>query len=141
MENPSTMLNFTHYGSNSTDYDLNNSFNDTLTDALNDETTSDSLICTVTSTTCDCHSFYQFYNYEEKLMLGLISLPIISFGLCANILSVCIFTHRVMRSSSINWYLAILSFSDTIILLSAFFVLALPRFGEYLIYWKATSIR
>lgn len=134
----SSSSNFTNYDFNSTD--LNTTINDSISDVLNDET-SDSLICTVISTTCDCHSFYQFYNYEEKLMLGLISLPIISFGLCANILSVCIFTHRVMRSSSINWYLAILSFSDTIILFSAFFVLALPRFGEYLVCWKATSIR
>uniref|UniRef100_A0A7E4WA33 G_PROTEIN_RECEP_F1_2 domain-containing protein n=1 Tax=Panagrellus redivivus TaxID=6233 RepID=A0A7E4WA33_PANRE len=96
-------------------------------------------VCTVLSTNCECHSTYVFYTYEEKLILGLISLPIISFGLCANILSICIFTHRVMRNSPINWYLAILSCSDTVILLSAFFVLALPRLGEYIMAWEATS--
>lgn len=105
------------------------------------DVTPESLLCTVISVACECHSYYQFYNMEEKLILGLISLPIISFGLCANILSICIFTHRVMRGSPINWYLAVLSCSDTIILFSAFFVLALPRLGEYLMVWWATSFR
>lgn len=105
------------------------------------ESTPESLLCTVISVACECHSYYQFYNMEEKLVLGLISLPIISFGLCANLLSICIFTHRVMRGSPINWYLAVLSCSDTIILFSAFFVLALPRLGEYLMVWWATSFR
>ena len=135
-------LNYTD-GLNATDYysDSFNSSGDSVSEILNEEGSSDSLICTVISTSCECHSFYQFYNYEEKLILGLISLPIISFGLCANILSVCIFTHRLMRISSINWYLAILSISDTLILISGAIVLTLPRLGEYLVYWKLTSLR
>ncbi|VDO22975.1 unnamed protein product [Brugia timori] len=63
------------------------------------------------------------------------------FGLCANITSIRIFTHRFMFSSSINWYLAILSSSDTLILFSAFFVLSLPRLGEYAKTWSATRFR
>uniref|UniRef100_A0A1I7XKG6 G_PROTEIN_RECEP_F1_2 domain-containing protein n=1 Tax=Heterorhabditis bacteriophora TaxID=37862 RepID=A0A1I7XKG6_HETBA len=46
-----------------------------------------------------------------------------------------------MSSSSINWYLAVLSASDTLILISAFFVLSLPRLGEYLTWWHANYIR
>ncbi|KHN81393.1 hypothetical protein Tcan_05935 [Toxocara canis] len=63
----------------------------------------------------------------------------IVFGLCANLTSVRIFTHRLMISSSINWYLGVLSCSDTFILFSAFFVLSLPRIGEYTGVWTATS--
>ncbi|VDN01247.1 unnamed protein product [Thelazia callipaeda] len=97
--------------------------------------------CTILSVDCECHLSYQFYAYEEKLLLGLITLPIIIFGLCANITSVRIFTHRLMVSSSINWYLAFLSSSDTLILFSAFFVLSLPRLSEYTKTWSATRFR
>uniref|UniRef100_A0A1I7W125 G_PROTEIN_RECEP_F1_2 domain-containing protein n=1 Tax=Loa loa TaxID=7209 RepID=A0A1I7W125_LOALO len=97
--------------------------------------------CTILSVDCECHLSYQFYAYEERLLLGLITLPIIVFGLCANITSIRIFTHRFMFSSSINWYLAILSSSDTLILFSAFFVLSLPRLGEYTKTWSATRFR
>lgn len=64
----------------------------------------------------DRDSVYQFYEYFERLLLGLVALPIIVFGLCANLTSVRIFTHRLMSGNSINWYLAVLSFSDTLIL-------------------------
>ncbi|VDK42481.1 unnamed protein product [Anisakis simplex] len=97
--------------------------------------------CNVLSSDCECHILYQFYDYEEVLMLGLITLPIIIFGLCANLTSVRIFTHRLMINSSINWYLGVLSCSDTFILFSAFFVLSLPRIGEYTGFWAATSCR
>lgn len=97
--------------------------------------------CTILSVDCECHLSYQFYAYEERLLLGLITIPIIVFGLCANITSIRIFTHRFMFSSSINWYLAILSSSDTLILFSAFFVLSLPRLGEYTKTWSATRFR
>ncbi|VDM91858.1 unnamed protein product [Onchocerca ochengi] len=97
--------------------------------------------CTILSVDCECHLSYQFYAYEERLLLGLITLPIIVFGLCANITSIRIFTHRFMFYSSINWYLAILSSSDTLILFSAFFVLSLPRLGEYTKTWSATRFR
>ncbi|KJH49507.1 hypothetical protein DICVIV_04341 [Dictyocaulus viviparus] len=93
------------------------------------------------NTSCACHYEYQFYEYEERMLLGLVALPIIVFGLCANLTSVRIFTHRLMSSSSINWYLAVLSASDTLILISAFFVLSLPRVGEYLTWWRANYIR
>lgn len=97
--------------------------------------------CTILSVDCECHMSYQFYAYEERLLLGLITLPIIVFGMCANITSIRIFTHRLMFSSSINWYLAVLSSSDTLILFSAFFVLSLPRLGEYTRTWSATRFR
>uniref|UniRef100_A0A0N4ZCI9 G_PROTEIN_RECEP_F1_2 domain-containing protein n=1 Tax=Parastrongyloides trichosuri TaxID=131310 RepID=A0A0N4ZCI9_PARTI len=45
-----------------------------------------------------------------------------------------------MRTSSINWYLTIISLSDTIILISAFFVLTLPRLGEFMELWNAVSL-
>lgn len=97
--------------------------------------------CNVLSLECECHISYQFYDYEEVLLLGLVTLPIIIFGLCANLTSIRIFTHRLMISSSINWYLGVLSCSDTFILFSAFFVLSLPRIGEYTGIWIATSCR
>lgn len=96
--------------------------------------------CLVTNTSCACHYEYQFYEFAERILLGLVALPIIVFGLCANLTSVRIFTHRLMSSSSINWYLAVLSASDTLILISAFFVLSLPRLGEYLTWWRANYI-
>ncbi|WKY08024.1 hypothetical protein Q1695_007486 [Nippostrongylus brasiliensis] len=98
-------------------------------------------LCSVMNTSCACHYEYQFYEFAERMLLGLVALPIIVFGLCANLTSVRIFTHRLMSSSSINWYLAVLSASDTLILISAFFVLSLPRLGEYLTWWRANYIR
>lgn len=59
--------------------------------------------CTVLNTSCECHYEYQFYEFTERLILGLVALPIVVFGLCANLTSVRIFTHRLMSSSSINW--------------------------------------
>ncbi|CAI4223784.1 unnamed protein product [Auanema sp. JU1783] len=100
----------------------------------------DSPMCTVLNTSCDCHFEYQFYEYPERVLLGLVALPIIMFGLCANLTSVRIFTHRLMSSSSINWYLAVLSASDTFILVSAFFVLSMPRLGEFLSLWRFNYI-
>uniref|UniRef100_A0A914WUH0 G-protein coupled receptors family 1 profile domain-containing protein n=1 Tax=Plectus sambesii TaxID=2011161 RepID=A0A914WUH0_9BILA len=96
--------------------------------------------CTGLSVECHCHTHYQFYEAEEKLLLGLVALPIIAFGVCANLTSVKVFTHKLMRSSSINWYLAVLSCSDTFTLISAFFVLALPRVGEFFRHFGATQI-
>ena len=46
-----------------------------------------------------------------------------------------------MASSPINWYLAVLSVSDTFILISSFFVLTLPRLGEFMTWWRANFIR
>ncbi|VDN55764.1 unnamed protein product [Dracunculus medinensis] len=97
--------------------------------------------CNILSANCECHIAYQFYEYDEVILLGLVTLPIVIFGLLANLTSVRIFTHRLMFSSSINWYLAVLSCSDTLILFSAFFVLSLPRIGEYSKLWSATSLR
>ncbi|KAJ1355199.1 hypothetical protein KIN20_012511 [Parelaphostrongylus tenuis] len=104
-------------------------------------TSGEDLLCSPMNTSCACHYEYQFYDFDERMLLGLVALPIIVFGLCANLTSVRIFTHRVMSSSSINWYLAVLSASDTLILISAFFVLSLPRLGEYLAWWRANYIR
>ncbi|EYB94056.1 hypothetical protein Y032_0176g558 [Ancylostoma ceylanicum] len=103
-------------------------------------TSSGEEMCSVMNTSCACHYEYQFYEFPERILLGLVALPIIVFGLCANLTSVRIFTHRLMSSSSINWYLAVLSASDTFILISAFFVLSLPRLGEYLTWWRANYI-
>ncbi|TMS38458.1 hypothetical protein L596_005179 [Steinernema carpocapsae] len=96
--------------------------------------------CNVLSSKCVCHQIYQFYDWHEKLVLGLIGLPVICFGLGANLLSALVFSHRLMASSPLNWYLAVLSLSDSLVLLSAFFVLALPRLGEFLIMWNSTSM-
>ncbi|CAD6198834.1 unnamed protein product [Caenorhabditis auriculariae] len=96
--------------------------------------------CLPLNNSCVCHTEYMFYEYMERMLLGLVAVPIIAFGVLANLTSVRIFTHRIMSSSSINWYLAVLSASDTLILISAFFVLALPRFGELLSWWRASYI-
>jgi hypothetical protein len=97
--------------------------------------------CSPLSINCECHTLYPFYEVDERFLLGLLALPLIAFGLFANFTSILIFTHRVMSHSPINWYLAVLSSSDTIILLSAFFVLTLPRLGELLTIWTAVRIR
>lgn len=89
---------------------------------------------------CGCHPNYDSYGDAEIRVMGFIALPVILFGLFANIISIRIFTHRVMISSSINWYLAILSCSDTLILFSALCVLTLPRVGERFHAWFLVGI-
>lgn len=101
----------------------------------------DYVVCTPISTECDCHTHYQFYDNEEKILLGIVCAFVISFGIVANLMSIRIFTNKVMSSACINWYLAVLSASDTAILFSSFFVLTLPRLGEFFWLWKATSFR
>ncbi|CAJ0937581.1 unnamed protein product, partial [Mesorhabditis belari] len=93
--------------------------------------------CSQFNISCDCHYQYQYYDYEDRVVLGLLALPIMAFGICANLTSVRIFTHRLMSTSSINWYLAAMSASDTIILIASFCVLSMPRLGEYLLTWNA----
>jgi hypothetical protein len=44
------------------------------------------------------------YGDFSVTIMGVIALPVEVFGIIANILSVTIFTHRVMRNSPINWY-------------------------------------
>ncbi|KAK0399895.1 hypothetical protein QR680_003263 [Steinernema hermaphroditum] len=104
------------------------------------DTTFDSVECSILASECVCHQVYQFYEWHEKLVLGLIGLPVICFGLGANLLSALIFSHRLMASSPLNWYLTVLSLSDSLVLLSAFFVLTLPRLGEFLMLWNSTSM-
>ncbi|EFO92106.1 hypothetical protein CRE_13708 [Caenorhabditis remanei] len=96
--------------------------------------------CEGLNASCACHTEYASYEALERIILGLVAVPVIMFGILANVTSMRIFTHRIMSSSSINWYLAVLSASDTLILVSAFFVLSLPRFGEYLTWWRANYI-
>ncbi|CAJ0574581.1 unnamed protein product, partial [Mesorhabditis spiculigera] len=92
--------------------------------------------CGRNNISCACHFQYEYYRPDDRITLGLIALPIMAFGICANLTSVRIFTHRLMSSSSINWYLAALSVSDTIILIASFVVLCAPRLAEYLTMWK-----
>uniref|UniRef100_A0A0N5C447 G_PROTEIN_RECEP_F1_2 domain-containing protein n=1 Tax=Strongyloides papillosus TaxID=174720 RepID=A0A0N5C447_STREA len=97
--------------------------------------------CSELITECTCHIVYSFYEYPEIILLGVVAFPLIIFGIINNILSILIFTHELMKTSSINWYLTIISLSDTIILISAFFVLTLPRLGEFIELWGAVSLR
>ncbi|KAE9550986.1 hypothetical protein FO519_005801 [Halicephalobus sp. NKZ332] len=83
---------------------------------------------------------YEFYGATENWLLGVFALPLIFLGLLANAMSIRIFSHRYMRQQPINWYLLILAISDFVILSSAFFVLSMPRLGEVLEFWKATSL-
>ncbi|CAI5449165.1 unnamed protein product [Caenorhabditis angaria] len=101
--------------------------------------TSNQTFCPPTSL-CRCDDVYEKYFEAEKLVIGIFVIPIIIFGILANITSVRVFTHRIMASSSINWYLAVLSASDTVILVSSFFVLTLPRFGEFFSFWIGSYI-
>ena len=98
-------------------------------------------VCDDYNSSCACQTEYNFYEWNERVLLGLLALPIIAFGIVANLTSVRIFTHRLMSSSSINWYLAVLSASDSVILIASFFVLSLPRAGEYLTWWAANYVR
>ncbi|CAJ0936414.1 unnamed protein product, partial [Mesorhabditis belari] len=93
--------------------------------------------CHPSNSSCDCNFLYGYYDVGDRVVLGLIALPIITFGICANLMSIRIFTNRIMLSSTINWFLAAISISDTIILCSAFCVWTLPRLGEYLMFWRA----
>ncbi|KAL3114961.1 hypothetical protein niasHT_011397 [Heterodera trifolii] len=87
-----------------------------------------------------CEEHYDYYQPTEKWLLGVVALPFILCGLCANGMSVAIFSHRQMRQQSVNWYLLVLGFSDLIVLLGAFFVLTLPRLSEILHWWRGTAI-
>uniref|UniRef100_A0A914CX02 G-protein coupled receptors family 1 profile domain-containing protein n=1 Tax=Acrobeloides nanus TaxID=290746 RepID=A0A914CX02_9BILA len=87
-----------------------------------------------------CIEEYDFYKPVEKWLLGVSVLPFIIVGLMANAMSIRIFSHKYMRHQSVNWYLLILSISDCIILIGAFFVLTLPRLGEILQFWQAIAI-
>ncbi|KAI6181048.1 hypothetical protein M3Y98_00787000 [Aphelenchoides besseyi] len=91
--------------------------------------------CSFLSAQCECHSTYQFYDFDENFLLGCCCFFIIAFGLVANLISVRIFTHKLMASQCINWYLAVLTTSDTVVLFSAFFVLTLPRLCEVAGLW------
>lgn len=71
------------------------------------------------------------YSLRSTILLGFITPLIILFGLVANVLNFKIFTHKIMRISLLNWYLALLSLSDMLILLTGFFFISLPRIGEY----------
>uniref|UniRef100_A0AC35FGL4 G-protein coupled receptors family 1 profile domain-containing protein n=1 Tax=Panagrolaimus sp. PS1159 TaxID=55785 RepID=A0AC35FGL4_9BILA len=84
---------------------------------------------------------YEFYEFTEKWLLGVFALPLIFIGLLSNAMSIIIFSHRYMRQQPINWYLLILAISDSVILISAFFVLSVPRFGEIIHFWDATFVR
>uniref|UniRef100_A0AC35U7A5 G_PROTEIN_RECEP_F1_2 domain-containing protein n=1 Tax=Rhabditophanes sp. KR3021 TaxID=114890 RepID=A0AC35U7A5_9BILA len=77
-----------------------------------------------------------FQNYEEsdRILLGVVAFPFLLFGLSANFISLKIFLHKLMRLQTLNWYLMIISISDSGILLGAFFVLTLPRISELLVY-------
>ncbi|KAI6228844.1 hypothetical protein M3Y99_01176400 [Aphelenchoides fujianensis] len=95
--------------------------------------------CSPLAARCDCHSTYQFYEFDENVLLGCFCFVIIAFGLIANLVSVRIFTHKLMSSHCINWYLAVLTTSDSVVLFASFFVLTFPRFGEMTGLWWATS--
>ncbi|KRX40741.1 FMRFamide receptor [Trichinella sp. T9] len=82
-----------------------------------------------TTTVNDCP--YERYNAESVIVLGFFGLFVISFGLLANLLNVRIFTHKLMRVSLLNWYLAALAVSDTLMQVTSFLMFCLPRIGEY----------
>ncbi|KAI6220034.1 hypothetical protein M3Y99_01626200 [Aphelenchoides fujianensis] len=65
--------------------------------------------CSPLAARCECHSTYQFYEFDENVLLGCFCFVIIAFGLVANLVSVRIFTHKLMSSHCINWYLAVLT--------------------------------
>uniref|UniRef100_A0A914ZV17 G-protein coupled receptors family 1 profile domain-containing protein n=1 Tax=Parascaris univalens TaxID=6257 RepID=A0A914ZV17_PARUN len=88
----------------------------------------------------NCTEEYDFYEPNEKILLGVLALPFIVIGLMANAMSVRIFSHRQMRIQPVNWYLMLLAISDSVILIGAFFVLTLPRLGEVLTWWNATAL-
>lgn len=79
----------------------------------------------------DCFENIERFNTQSTVILGFITPFIIVFGLFANALNFRIFTHKFMRVSLLNWYLAVLSLSDFLILITGFFFICLPRIGEY----------
>ncbi|CAD5218613.1 unnamed protein product [Bursaphelenchus okinawaensis] len=88
----------------------------------------------------ECVEEYENYEEFEKWLLGVVALPFIMVGLAANFMSLLIFSHKNMRTNMVNWYLMILAASDSVILISSFIVLTLPRLGEILHFWKLTWI-
>lgn len=108
-----------------------------------------------------CPHEHENYARESIVILGFCSFPVIVAGVVACLLSIRIFTHPVMRASPINWsllfpsspsspflsappesggdwrYLAVLSTSDLLVLMATFFMLCLPRLGEWLGFFGA----
>uniref|UniRef100_A0AC35U5A7 G_PROTEIN_RECEP_F1_2 domain-containing protein n=1 Tax=Rhabditophanes sp. KR3021 TaxID=114890 RepID=A0AC35U5A7_9BILA len=97
-------------------------------------------MCNENSSICECNFEYNPYESPENFLLGVFALPLIIFGIITNIFSVLIFTHESMKNSSINWYLTVISLSDSLILIAAFFVLTLPRIAELLHCWSALTL-
>uniref|UniRef100_A0A915IB30 G-protein coupled receptors family 1 profile domain-containing protein n=1 Tax=Romanomermis culicivorax TaxID=13658 RepID=A0A915IB30_ROMCU len=86
-----------------------------------------------------CEKF-EPYTPFSTVLLAFVTPIIILFGLSANCLNFRIFTHKFMRSSLLNWYLAALAVSDVLILITAFFFLCLPRIGEYMHNFRVVSL-
>lgn len=78
----------------------------------------------------------QLYGFEDELfgaiLLGAIAMPVILLGLIANVVSLVVFIHPLMRRSMFNWYLAALTVSDAIILLSDVVNFLIPNVARLL---------
>ncbi|KFD59074.1 hypothetical protein M514_00237 [Trichuris suis] len=74
---------------------------------------------------------YERYTTESIIVLGFFGMFVISLGILVNLLNVRIFTHKLMRVSLLNWYLATLAISDLLMQLTSFLMFCLPRIGEY----------
>uniref|UniRef100_A0A915KCE5 G-protein coupled receptors family 1 profile domain-containing protein n=1 Tax=Romanomermis culicivorax TaxID=13658 RepID=A0A915KCE5_ROMCU len=59
-----------------------------------------------------------------------VMLPIITFGLVANIFNILVFRHPRMKSSMLNWYLIVLACSDLLVLTCSFLMLSFPAIVE-----------
>ncbi|CDW57334.1 Class A rhodopsin-like G-protein coupled receptor GPRfmr [Trichuris trichiura] len=73
------------------------------------------------------HNPYDRFSFIIRVVC---IVPIVIFGLLANIINISVFRHARMRSSVVNWYLIALSVSDLIVLLGAFCMLSLPAISE-----------
>lgn len=73
--------------------------------------------------------------FRQIILAGVLTPGFISFGLCANLLNISVFSHRTMRESLVNWYLLCLAASDLVSLFCAVFIICLPVIAE----WSQTS--
>ncbi|CEF59408.1 FMRFamide receptor [Strongyloides ratti] len=92
------------------------------------------------NTTIDSLECFTPYEEQDRIIIGIIALPLIFIGLIANFISLRIFLNKLMRQQMLNWYLMIISMSDSGILIGAFFVLTFPRLSESLLFSNGVKV-
>lgn len=110
-----------------------------ISDGGGDNLTENCFVDNVTER-CTCLEYATPGDFTTAMM-GVVSLPVVIGGVFANVLSLMVFSHPMMRHLPFNWYLTAMTASDMVILVSAFLVLVLQMIGEYFEVYAAVAIR